>query len=120
MAAEISKYHHYHPARVLTLVYQPFALVTLAILAYYEAKLNTRRRILLGYILFFISTLLILIIDLATSGHGGVGPFIGICAMSGLFGIADAHVQGGMIGDLSFMQADFIQASHSLCISAMF
>lgn len=49
--------------------------------------------------------------DLATSGGGGIGTFIGICVVSGLFGIADAHVQGGMIGDLSFMQPEFLQVS---------
>lgn len=100
----------YHPSRVLTLVYQPFALGTLAILAYNEAKINTRRRNLFGYLLFFVSTLLVLILDLATSGKGGIGTFIGICAISGAFGVADAHVQGGMVGDLSFMRPEFIQS----------
>lgn len=49
--------------------------------------------------------------DLATSGKGGLGPFIGLCAISGAFGVADAHVQGGMVGDLSFMHPDFVQVS---------
>lgn len=100
----------YHPSRVLTLVYQPFALGTLAILAYNEAKINTRQRNLFGYILFFLTTLLVLVLDLATSGRGGLGTFIGICVISGAFGIADAHVQGGMVGDLSFMLPEFIQS----------
>lgn len=100
----------YHPSRVLSLVYQPFAVGTLAILAYNEAKLNTRRRNLTGYILFFISSILVLVLDLATSGKGGIGTFIGICAVSGAFGIADAHVQGGMVGDLSFMHPELIQS----------
>ncbi|MED6220499.1 Epsin-3, clathrin recruitment and traffic between the Golgi and endosome [Stylosanthes scabra] len=100
----------YHPSRVLTLVYQPFAVGTLAILAYNEAKINTRIRNLFGYTLFFISTLLVLILDLATSGKGGLGTFIGICAISGAFGVADAHVQGGMVGDLSYMKQEFIQS----------
>ncbi|XP_057455428.1 equilibrative nucleotide transporter 3-like [Lotus japonicus] len=100
----------YHPSRVLTLVYQPFAVGTLAVLAYNEAKINTRKRNLLGYTLFFITTLLVLILDLATSGKGGLGTFIGICAISGAFGVADAHVQGGMVGDLSYMQPEFIQS----------
>ncbi|KAL5581886.1 hypothetical protein UlMin_014328 [Ulmus minor] len=101
---------NYHPSRVLTLVYQPFALGTLLILAYNEAKINTRRRNLFGYILFFIAILLVLVLDLATSGKGGLGTFIGVCAISGAFGVADAHVQGGMVGDLSFMRAEFIQS----------
>lgn len=45
----------------------------------------------------------------ATSGKGGLGTFIGICAISGAFGVADAHVQGGMVGDLSYMHPEFIQ-----------
>ncbi|KAI3911791.1 hypothetical protein MKW92_045209 [Papaver armeniacum] len=94
---------NYHPSRVLTLVYQPFATVTLAILAYNEAKVNTRRRNLHGYLLFFVSSLLILVVS-------GIGTFIGICLVSAAFGVADAHVQGGMIGDLSFMCPEFLQS----------
>ncbi|KAG8473344.1 hypothetical protein CXB51_035451 [Gossypium anomalum] len=101
---------NYHPSRVLTLVYQPFALGTLAILAYHEAKINTRRRNLFGYILFFLSSLAVLVLDLATSGKGGLGTFIGICIISGVFGVADANVQGGMVGDLSYMRPEFIQS----------
>lgn len=47
--------------------------------------------------------------DLATAGKGGLGTYIGICILSGAFGVADAHVQGGMVGDLSFMLPEFIQ-----------
>ncbi|WVY99729.1 hypothetical protein V8G54_025799 [Vigna mungo] len=100
----------YHSSRVLTLVYQPFAVGTLAILAYNEAKINTRIRNMFGYILFFISTLLVLIVNSATSGKGGLEIFLAICALSGAFGVADAHVQGGMVGDLSYMQPEFIQS----------
>ncbi|XP_057455432.1 equilibrative nucleotide transporter 3-like isoform X2 [Lotus japonicus] len=100
----------YHPSRVLSLVYQPFAIGTLAILAYNEAKINTQRRNLFGYTLFFITTLLVLILNLATSGKGGLETFIVICAISGAFGVADAHVQGGMVGDLSYMQPEFLQS----------
>jgi len=100
----------YHSSRVLTLVYQPFALTALGILSYYEATVNTRRRILWGYVLFSITTLLVLVLDLATSGKGGVGPFIGVCVLSASFGVADAFVQGGMFGDLSYMHTDFIQS----------
>ncbi|PNY14436.1 equilibrative nucleotide transporter 3-like protein [Trifolium pratense] len=100
----------YHPSRVLTIVYQPFAFVTIAILAYNEAKINTRLRNLFGYTVYFFSISSLLILDLATSGKGGIGTFIGICGFSGLFGIADAHVQGGMVGDLSYMLPEFIQS----------
>ncbi|XP_052302210.1 LOW QUALITY PROTEIN: equilibrative nucleotide transporter 3 [Populus trichocarpa] len=101
----------YHSSRVLTLIYQPFALGTLAVLAYYEAKINTRLRNFFGYILFFFSTLLVLVVSLPSSGKGGLGTFVGICALSGAFGLADAHVQGGgMVGELSFMQPEFVQS----------
>ncbi|XP_075495943.1 equilibrative nucleotide transporter 3-like isoform X2 [Primulina tabacum] len=100
----------YHPSRVLTLVYQPFALGTMAVLAYYEAKIDTRKRNIFGYILFCFSTFGLLILDLATSGRGGIGNYIGICFLVAAFGVADAHVQGGMVGDLSFMCPEFIQS----------
>lgn len=100
----------YHPSRVLTLVYQPFALGTMAILAYKEAKINTRKRNIAGYILFTASTLMLMVVDLATSGRGGIGPFVGICAVVAAFGIADAHVQGGMVGDMAFMCPEFMQS----------
>ncbi|CAN1844004.1 Equilibrative nucleotide transporter 3 [Linum perenne] len=100
----------YHPSRVLTLVYQPCAVATIVILAYREATINTRNRNLFGYSLFFISSLAVLVLDVATSGRGGIGAFIGICLISAVFGVADAHVQGGMVGDLSFMHPDFIQS----------
>ncbi|KAK9133730.1 hypothetical protein Scep_013258 [Stephania cephalantha] len=105
-----SLFPNYHPTRVLTLVYQPFALGTIALLAYYEAKLNTRIRNLFGYSLFFLSSFLLIILDVATSGKGGIGPFIVVCVLSGAFGVADAHVQGGMTGDLSLMCPEFIQS----------
>ncbi|CAO2842738.1 unnamed protein product [Amaranthus hypochondriacus] len=100
----------YHPSRVLTLVYQPFAVGTLTYLAYNESRIDTRRRNIAGYILFFVSTFGCLLLDLATSGHGGVGPYVGICILMAAFGVADAHVQGGMCGDLAFMLPEFIQS----------
>ncbi|CAJ2648756.1 unnamed protein product [Trifolium pratense] len=103
---------NYHPSRVLTLVYQPFAIGTLIILAYRGSKsnINTRLRNLAGFILFFVATLLILILDLATSGRGGIGPYIGICLLTACFGIADAHIEGGMVGDLYLMCPEFVQS----------
>ncbi|KAI3718806.1 hypothetical protein L6452_19690 [Arctium lappa] len=100
----------YHPSRVLTLVYQPFAIGTMAILAYNESNINTRKRNIAGYILFFLCTLALIVIDLATSGKGGIGSYIGICVFVAGFGVADAHVQGGMVGDLAFMKPEFIQS----------
>ncbi|KAI6703120.1 hypothetical protein NL676_012256 [Syzygium grande] len=94
---------NYHPSRVLTLVYQPFAIGTMAILAYHESRVDTRKRNVAGYILFTLSTLFLIVLDLATSGKGGVGPYFGLCVLVACFGVADAHVEGGMVGDLSFM-----------------
>ncbi|KAL6955968.1 hypothetical protein U1Q18_045125 [Sarracenia purpurea var. burkii] len=48
-------------------------------------------------------------LDLATYGKGGIGTYIGLCVISGAFGVADALAQGGMVGDLSFMLPEFIQ-----------
>lgn len=48
-------------------------------------------------------------LDLATSGKGGIGPFLGVCAFVACFGVADALVQGGMVGDLSFMLPELVQ-----------
>ncbi|PPS02498.1 hypothetical protein GOBAR_AA18165 [Gossypium barbadense] len=67
----------YHPSRVLTLVYQPFAFGTIS-----TVKL----------LLYFTHS----IIHLILQEH--------------FFGVADACVQGGIVGDLSFMLPDFIQS----------
>lgn len=100
----------YHPARVFTLVYQPFALGTILFLTYYEARINTRLRLITGYSLFFIFILLIPILDIATHGRGGIGPFVGTCVFIAGFGFSDAFVQGGMFGEVSFMDPSYVQA----------
>ncbi|XP_042415301.1 equilibrative nucleotide transporter 2-like [Zingiber officinale] len=105
----------YHPTRVLTIVYQPFALVTIAIFTYHEAKVNTRLRNLTGYILFSYFRLKFsalkgsIQLDVATSGKGGIGVYIGICVISAAFGLSDALVEGGIVGDLSMMSPEFLQ-----------
>ncbi|XP_020876413.1 equilibrative nucleotide transporter 3 isoform X3 [Arabidopsis lyrata subsp. lyrata] len=104
------KLQDYHPSRVLTLVYQPFALGTIVILAYHESKISTRKRNLIGYILYTISTFSLIVLDSATKGRGGIGPYIGLCAVVASFGLADATVQGGMIGDLSLMCPELVQS----------
>ncbi|XP_039070644.1 equilibrative nucleotide transporter 3-like isoform X2 [Hibiscus syriacus] len=101
---------NYHPSRVLTLVYQPFALGTVAILTYKESKINTRRRNIIGYSISFASTFMLILLDLATSGRGGLGSYMGICALVASFGVADGCIQGGVVGDLSFMLPEFIQS----------
>ncbi|CAN1319188.1 Equilibrative nucleotide transporter 3 [Linum perenne] len=49
-------------------------------------------------------------LDLATSGKGGIGPFVGICVVVAAFGISDVLVTGGVVGELSFMCPEFIQS----------
>ncbi|XP_056162731.1 equilibrative nucleotide transporter 3-like [Syzygium oleosum] len=101
---------HYHPSRVLTVVYQPFAIGTMAILVYNESRVDTRKRNIVGYTLFTLSTLFLIVLDLATSGKGGIGLYFGICVLVACFGVANAQVQGGMVGDLSFMCPQFMQS----------
>ncbi|KAI3795780.1 hypothetical protein L1987_38439 [Smallanthus sonchifolius] len=113
--ASIEDYYYdvfpdYHPSRVLTLVYQLFALGTMAFLTYNESKINTRKRNILGYAMFFVGTLALLSLDLATSATSGIGSYLGICLLVASFGAADALVQGGMLGDLALMCPEFIQA----------
>ena len=48
-------------------------------------------------------------LDLATLGRGGIGAYLGLCAISACFGIAHANVQGGMVGELFFMRPQFMQ-----------
>ncbi|KAI3765148.1 hypothetical protein L2E82_15174 [Cichorium intybus] len=100
----------YHPSRVLTLVYQPFAFGTMAFLAYNESKIDTRKRNVVGYIMFFLATFALILLDLATFGKGSIESYMGICLFVATFGVADALVQGGMIGDLALMCPEFIQS----------
>ncbi|KAK1420059.1 hypothetical protein QVD17_21365 [Tagetes erecta] len=81
----------------------------MALLAAYS-KINTTKRSLPGYILFFISTLGFLMLDVITSGRGGIEIYIGVCVFVACFGVADAHVQAGMLGDLASINPDFIQS----------
>lgn len=48
-------------------------------------------------------------LDVGTGGRGGIGIFIGVCAISAAFGVADGFVEGGMVGDLSLMCPEFMQ-----------
>ncbi|GAB4826833.1 Epsin-3, clathrin recruitment and traffic between the Golgi and endosome [Ancistrocladus abbreviatus] len=100
----------YHPSRVLPLMYLPVAIGTLTILAYNESRIDTRRRNIAGYCLYFLGSLLYIVLDLATSGRGGLGTYVGLCAISATLGVAHALVLGGMVGDLSFMCREFIQS----------
>ncbi|KAB5560523.1 hypothetical protein DKX38_005480 [Salix brachista] len=111
---------NYHPARLLTLIYMPFAVVSMAILTYYESKIDTRKRNLSGLILFFLSSLLLLLLDLASSGKGGIGNFIGICAIACSFGVADALLQGGMSYLAGLAASGFLISALRLLTKAAF
>ncbi|KAJ0430278.1 putative equilibrative nucleoside transporter [Helianthus annuus] len=100
----------YHPSRVLTIVYQPFAFGTMAFLAYNESKIDTRKRNILGYTMFFLGTLALFSLDIVTSGKGSIESYVGICLIVASFGAADALIQGGMLGDLALMCPEFIQS----------
>ncbi|XP_024521883.1 equilibrative nucleotide transporter 3 isoform X2 [Selaginella moellendorffii] len=100
----------YHPSRVLTLIYQASAFFTVAVLAYHEARVDTRFRVLLGFSLYFVSSLMVPIIDLASHGGGGLAPYTGLCALCMLFGLCDGLVQGGLVGDLSYMHPHLLQS----------
>ncbi|XP_030528755.2 equilibrative nucleotide transporter 3-like [Rhodamnia argentea] len=82
----------------------------MAILLYHESRVDTRKRNIVGYTLFTLSTLFLIVLDLATSGKRGVGPYSGICVLVACFGVANAQVQGGMVGDLSLMCPEFMQS----------
>ncbi|RZC79917.1 hypothetical protein C5167_042494 [Papaver somniferum] len=99
----------YHPTRVFTVVYVVITLATSSIMAHYEATINTRKRNLIGYFLFFISAISIPILDLATSGNGSLATYISLCSIVVIFGLGDGCVEGGMLGDLSLMCPEFIQ-----------
>lgn len=43
-----------------------------------------------------------------------------LCILVGLFGVADAHVQGGMVGDMALMLPEFIQVRSWLIVRANF
>lgn len=55
----------YHPDRVLTLAYQSLALATMVLFTYKESKINTRRRNISGYILFFLTTLALVLVNIS-------------------------------------------------------
>lgn len=42
-------------------------------------------------------------------GKGGIVPYILICFFVSCFGVASAHVEGGVVGDLSFMSPKYMQ-----------
>ncbi|XP_048591406.1 equilibrative nucleotide transporter 3-like [Brassica napus] len=110
----ISDYYYqvfpdYHPSRTLTLVYQPFVLGTISVLVFVGQKIKNQRRVFTGYCLFVIGSILLLTVDIVTKGKGGITPFLLLSIVSAGFGVANALVEGAMIGDLSCICPDLIQ-----------
>ncbi|GAB4826832.1 Epsin-3, clathrin recruitment and traffic between the Golgi and endosome [Ancistrocladus abbreviatus] len=101
---------NYHPSRALPLVYLAVAIGTLTVLTQNESRIDTRRRNIAGYCLYFMGSVLYIVLDLATFGRGGLGAYIALCAISAALGVAHALVLGGMVGDLYFMCPEFIQS----------
>lgn len=56
----------YHPSRVFTIVYEPFALITTLIYLRYEARASTRWRVLSGLVLFIVAITLAIVVSLST------------------------------------------------------
>ncbi|XP_037480511.1 equilibrative nucleotide transporter 3-like [Triticum dicoccoides] len=100
----------YHPVRAITLTYQPFVLVVVLVFSYHEANVNTRVRNLVGYSLFFLGLVALIILDLATLGRGGITTFTGVCTIVAVFGVAEGHVEGAMTRDLCLMCPEFMQS----------
>ncbi|XP_048591405.1 equilibrative nucleotide transporter 3-like [Brassica napus] len=99
----------YHPSRTLTLVYQPSVLGTISVLVIVGQKIKNQRRVFTGYCLFVIGSILLLTVDIVTKGKGGITPFLLLSIVSAGFGVANALVEGAMIGDLSCICPDLIQ-----------
>ncbi|WZZ03150.1 hypothetical protein YC2023_089071 [Brassica napus] len=96
----ISDYYYqvfpdYHPSQTLTLVYQPFVLGTISVLVFVGQKIKTKGE----------SSP----VDIVTKGKGGITPFLLLSIVSAGFGVANALVEGAMIGDLSCICPDLIQ-----------
>ena len=89
MGACFVRLQDYHPTRVFTLVYQPFALVTILVLTQYEARINTRLRILVGYTLFFIFVLLIPVVSVTNKNLKNLIKSSGYSQNSMIFDLTD-------------------------------
>ncbi|CDY15039.1 hypothetical protein HID58_060191 [Brassica napus] len=110
----ISDYYYeifpnYHPARILALVYQPFVMGTIFTLVSRGQKSKNQGRVLAGYCLFVIGTIFLITVDLVSEGKGGLFPFLLLCFIAASFGVANALVEGAMMGDLSCISHDLIQ-----------
>ncbi|CAF2133917.1 unnamed protein product, partial [Brassica rapa] len=100
---------NYHPARILALVYQPFVMGTIFTLVSRGQKSKNQGRVLAGYCLFVTGNIFLITVDLVSEAKGGLFPFLLLCFIAASFGVANALVEGAMMGDLSCISHDLIQ-----------
>ncbi|KAH0936454.1 hypothetical protein HID58_013571, partial [Brassica napus] len=107
--AKIKMHLNYHPARILALVYQPFVMGTIFTLVSRGQKSKNQGRVLAGYCLFVTGNIFLITVDLVSEAKGGLFPFLLLCFIAASFGVANALVEGAMMGDLSCISHDLIQ-----------
>ncbi|RZC82435.1 hypothetical protein C5167_045215 [Papaver somniferum] len=59
-------------------------------------------------------------LDLATSGGGGLGRFIGLCSIVVIVAVAQGSLEGGLFGDLSMMCPEFMQVIFIFFLGSIF
>ncbi|KAK9063445.1 hypothetical protein SSX86_017315 [Deinandra increscens subsp. villosa] len=98
--------------RVFAVVYMIVGLVSLLFIVFYSHKSDAFVRINIGLGLFVVSLLVVPVMDVTyVKGQVGVyGGFYASVAAVGLAGLADALVQGGVIGAAGEMPERYMQA----------
>ncbi|KAI3733523.1 hypothetical protein L6452_12966 [Arctium lappa] len=98
--------------RVFAVVYMIVGLISLLFIVFYSHKSHSFVRINVGLGLFVVSLLVVPVMDVTyIKGQVGVyGGFYVSVAAVGLSGIADALVQGGVIGTAGEMPERYMQA----------
>lgn len=98
--------------RVFAVVYMIIGLISLLFIVFYSHKSHSFVRINVGLGLFVVSLLVVPVMDVTyIKGQIGVyGGFYVSVAAVGLSGIADALVQGGVIGTAGEMPERYMQA----------
>ncbi|KAJ8451645.1 hypothetical protein Cgig2_018279 [Carnegiea gigantea] len=98
--------------RVFSVAYMMSALFSLLIIVFWARKSDAYLRINMGLALFIVSLLLVPIMDVSyVKGQSGLyGEFYVTVAAVGLSGLADALVQGGLIGSTGELPERYMQA----------
>lgn len=98
--------------RLFAVVYMLIGLISLLFIVFYSHKSNAFVRINVGLCLFVVSLLVVPVMDVVyVKGQVGVyGGFYVTVAAVGLSGVADALVQGGVIGAAGEMPERYMQA----------